>query len=157
MAEQYASSKLRQIMKYWFGTLGIEPFVRKTAANVFNGIIVEYHENVSEIVKELPAKMIRVVFFIFGLMLTRIDDENFKSVIQEQQTKLVEKTDLSLGIAFGAIGVLHLISTMQYFSCKQEIKKLQQENDQLKAELKLLRNWSIEIDIYKWNKKTKNM
>ena len=62
-----------------------------------------------------------------------------KSVIQEQQSKLVEKTDLSLSIAFGAIGVLHLISTMQYFSCKQEIKKLKQENEQLKAELKILK------------------
>ena len=62
-----------------------------------------------------------------------------KSIIQEQQSKLVEKTDLSLSIAFGAIGVLHLISTLQYFSCKQEIKKLQQENEQLKAELKILK------------------
>ena len=78
-----------------------------------------------------------------------IDDENLKSVIQEQQTKLVEKTDLSLSIAFGAIGLLHLISTMQYFSCKQEIKKLQLENDQLKTELELLKKWSVEIIIKK--------
>ena len=76
-----------------------------------------------------------------------INDENLKSVIQEQQTKLVEKTDLSLSIAFGAIGLLHLISTMQYFSCKQEIKKLQLENDQIKTELKLLKKWSVEIII----------
>ena len=67
-----------------------------------------------------------------------------KSVIQEQQSKLVEKTDLSLSIAFGAIGVLHLISTLQYFSCKQEIKKLQQENEQLKAELKILKKWYLD-------------
>ena len=78
-----------------------------------------------------------------------IDDGNFYSVIQEQQTKLVEKTDLSLSIAFGAIGLLHLISTMQYFSCKQEIKKLQLENDQLKTELELLKKWSVEIIIKK--------
>ena len=78
-----------------------------------------------------------------------IHDENLKSVIQQQQTKLVEKTDLSQSIAFGAIGLLHLISTMQYFSCKQEIKKLQLENDQLKTELELLKKWSVEITIKK--------
>ena len=78
------------------------------------------------------------LFYWDGLLL--IQDENLKkSVIQEQQSKLVEKTDLSLSIAFGAIGVLHLISTLQYFSCKQEIKKLKQENEQLKAELKILK------------------